>query len=210
MLWAQFVGTFQALIFAFAQACGGNVAGGILGATLCIRLALLPLTLRSARAAAVVREKMQKLKPELDRLKNRHADDRVRLLQEQQALLQRHGVSMFSPRGCVGAILQMPVVLALFFAVRQCAAAGGRFFWIRNIARPSFVLTLVVTGLTYLSFKYAPGPDEAQRSIMTTLATIFTFAVLLATSAGVALYWAASNLIGLLQNLLLRRERAAA
>lgn len=210
MIWAQCVGMFQAFIFAFAAACGGNLAAGILGATLCIRLALLPLTLRSARAAATFREQMKKLKPELDRLKQRYANDRPRLLQEQQALFERHGVSMFSPRGCIGAILQMPIVFALFFAVRQCAAAGGRFFWIRNIARPSFVLTLLVTGLTYLSFRYAPGPEDSQRALMTTLATVMTCAVLFSTSAGVALYWAASNLVGLLQNLLLRREQAAA
>lgn len=210
MIWAQFVGLFQTLVFAITQACGGNVAAGIIGATLCVRLALLPLTLRAARAAAVLREKMQQLKPELDLLRKKFARDRAKLLREQQALFEQHGIQLFSPRGCLGAILQMPVFIALFFAVRQAAAGGGRFLWIRNIARPSIVLTLLVTVVTWLTFRYAPAADEPQRTVVTVLATGMTFVVLLSTSAGVALYWATSNLVGLLQNLTLRRASAGA
>lgn len=210
MVWAEFVGLFESLIFAFTQACGGNVAAGIVTTTLCIRLALLPLTLKSARASAVLREQMAKLKPELDTLKKRFANDRARLLCEQQALFERHNVKLASPTGCLGAVLQMPIVLALFFAVRQAAAGGGRFFWIRNIARPSVVLTFIVTGLTWLAFRHSAIGSESQRTVVTVLTTGMTFIVLLSASAGVALYWAASNVVGLLQNLLLQRERAAA
>lgn len=205
--WDLFVNLLQTGIFAFAQACGGNVAAGIVGFTFLLRLAMLPLTLRLARFSAAQAKLMRELKPELDRLRERHKNDRKRLAAEMQAALQRAGYAPFG--GCLGILLQTPILLAMFSAVRRCAAAGGRFLWVRNIARPDIFLGLIVAGLTSALMATNSIGIEEKRNLMTVLATGMTFCVLLFTSAGVALYWGTSNLVGLIQNALLRRERRA-
>jgi membrane protein insertase Oxa1/YidC/SpoIIIJ len=78
--------------------------------------------------------------------------------------------------GCLGALLQMPVLLALFAAVRQCAAFGGRFLWIRDISKPDVVLGVVVAMVTGASIAAGPQPDMSaqQRFLMQGLPVVLT------------------------------------
>ena len=71
-MWEQVVEILRGSILVYAQACGGNLGGGILIVTLLARLALFPLTLRMARASATQAERMRALQPELDALRQRH------------------------------------------------------------------------------------------------------------------------------------------
>jgi YidC/Oxa1 family membrane protein insertase len=100
--------------------------------------------------------------------------------------------------------------LGLYAAVRKCAAAGGRFFWIPNIALPDVVLTLAVMGVTYATVALGTSSTDHNRTMMIALPTLLTFFFLSNLAAGVGVYWGASSLIGLFQAALLRRERAPA
>lgn len=91
----------------------------IIGLTLAIRAALLPVTNKQLKTAA----KMQKLAPELDKLKKQHADDKQRFAQEQLKLYQKHGANPAS--GCLPTIIQFVVLIALFQALNQVLQADG-------------------------------------------------------------------------------------
>lgn len=210
VVWGQFVELFRAAIIAYSQACGGNLGVGIVAVTLLVRAAMFPLGLRLARRSAAHQEAMRKLKPELEKIRKRFRTRPKRLAEETRRLLEREGVSPFPLAGCVGALAQFPVLLALFCAVRRCVAAGGRFLWIRNIARPDFLLILLVTGLTYAAVALGPNSGEHGRSLMAAIPAIVTFAVLAGMAAGVGLYWGVSNVVGLLQAAILRHERRTA
>jgi len=209
-VWDQFVDLLRVAIFAVAQALGGNIGAGIAGVTLLIRLALLPMTLRLARASRAQQELLRRLKPELDEIRSRHKHRPEHVAKETQRLFQRHGVSPFPLTGCLGALAQTPILLGLYAAVRKCVAAGGRFLWIPNIALPDFVLTLAVTGVTYATVALGAGPEDQNRAMMIALPTFLTFFFLAKLAAGVGIYWGASSLVGLLQAALLRRERTVA
>jgi YidC/Oxa1 family membrane protein insertase len=125
-------------------------------------------------------------------------------------LFRREGVSPLPLTGCLGTVIQIPVLLALFSAVRGCVAAGGRFLWIRNIARPDFLLTVAVTAVTAATGAMAANSPGQQKALMIAVPTVITIFVLLKLSAGIGLYWGVSSLVSLLQTAILRRERVLA
>jgi YidC/Oxa1 family membrane protein insertase len=209
-VWDQFVDLLRVAIFAVAQSLGGNIGAGIAGVTLLIRLALLPITLRLARASHAQQELMRRLKPELDKIRSRHKSRPDQIAAETQRLFQRHGVSPLPLSGCLGALAQTPIFLGLYSAVRKCAAAGGRFFWIPNIALPDFLLTLAVTAVTCATVTLGASSADQNRATMIALPTLLTFFFLANLAAGIGIYWGASSLVGLWQAAILRRERISA
>jgi YidC/Oxa1 family membrane protein insertase len=206
-LWTQFVDVLREAMFAYAHATNGNLALGIMAVTFLARLALFPLALRLARAAAVHQEALHRVQPELEAVRTRFQKDPSRIAEESRRILSRAGVSVVPVAGCVGALFQAPVFLGLFSAVRQCAALGGRFMWIRDISRPDVALTLVVAAITVASMAAGPPPSAGaqNRTLMIVLPAIFTVIALWQMAAGIGLYWGVSSAVGVAQGLVLRR-----
>jgi YidC/Oxa1 family membrane protein insertase len=178
--------------------------------TFLARLALFPLTLRLARGAAIQQEAMRRLKPELDAIRARFKDDPARLAQETQRILTREGVSILPAAGCLGVLLQTPVLLALYNAVSQSAAVGGRFLWIRDISKPDIGLAVLVAFVTAASMATGPQPDvpAQQRMLMLAMPAALTLIALWHMASGVGLYWGVSSVVGVAQGLVVRRMLA--
>lgn len=96
------------LLIVFYHLFLGNLGLAIIGFTVFIRLLLVPLTLPSMRA-------MQKLKdygPELDKIKKKHAGDKMKLAQAQADFYKEKGINPAA--GCLPQIAQFVVLIALF------------------------------------------------------------------------------------------------
>ena len=210
LLWNHIVDVIRESMFAYAQISNGNNAYGIMAVTFLARLALFPLTLRLAKSAAAQQEAMRRVAPELEEVRARFKNDPARLAQETRRVFAREGVSMLPAAGCVGLLLQSPVLLALFDAVRQCAAMGGRFLWIGDIARPDMALALLVAVATAASMAVSPQPDAPaqQRQLLMVLPALFTMVALWKMAAGVGLYWGVSSVFGIAQGIIVRRSVA--
>ena len=204
LLWSQVVEILRESIFAYAQACNGNLGAGILVVTFLARLALLPLGIRLARDMAQQQRAMAKLQPALDALRKTHKSDPKRLAQETTRLLAGEGVSPFSLGGCLGTLVQIPVFVALYSSVRQAAAVGGRFLWIRNLAMPDWPLAIAAAILTVLATA-AGVPPSQNRSLLLSISAVVTIAALSKMAAGVGLYWALSSLFGAVQGWAVQR-----
>ncbi len=207
LLWSHTVDVIREAMFAYAQISNGNVAYGIMAVTFLARLALLPLTIKLAAAVAVQQEAMRRVAPELEAVREKFKTNPARLAEETRRVLARAGVSMIPRAGCIGALLQAPVFLALFDAVRQCAAAGGRFLWIRDISKPDIVLAVLVAALTAGSMVAGPQPDvpAQQRQLLLIMPALFTLLALWQMAAGVGLYWGISSVVGVAQGVIVRR-----
>lgn len=96
------------LLIVFYHLFFSNLGLAIIALTALIRLALAPLTTSSLRAA----HKMRALAPELARLKEKHKDDRARLMQAQADFYKSKGINPAS--GCFPQIVQLVVLIALF------------------------------------------------------------------------------------------------
>jgi YidC/Oxa1 family membrane protein insertase len=207
LLWSDSVAVIRESMFAYAQITNGNIACGIMAVTFLARLALFPLTLRLAKSAAVQQEAMRRVAPELEAVRSKFKNDPARLAEETRRVFAREQVSMIPTSGCIGMLLQTPVLLALFDAVRQCAAVGGRFLWIKDIAKPDIALALLVAAVTAGSMAAGPQPDvpAQQRQLLLLMPALFTVVALWQMAAGVGLYWGVSSLIGVAQGIVVRR-----
>jgi YidC/Oxa1 family membrane protein insertase len=81
--------------------------------TIAVRLILLPLTIKQTKS---MRE-MQRIQPEVKRLQQKHKGDRQKMNTELMALYKEHGVNPFG--GCAPLLLQFPVLIALYWVIRQ-------------------------------------------------------------------------------------------
>jgi YidC/Oxa1 family membrane protein insertase len=210
LLWNQAIEILRESILAYAQIFHGSVGAGILVVTFLARLALLPLGVRVARAAAKQQDIMARLQPRLDALKTVHRNNPTRLAQETRQLLTQEGATPLSGLGCVGTFAQLPILIALYSSVQRAAAVGGRFLWIRDLAKPDWVVAIVATVITGLASVSGGAPSQ-NRSLLVTLSAVITVAALAKMSAGVGLYWGLSSLFSAAQGWTVQRlQRRAA
>ena len=102
------------------------------------------------------------------------------------------------PGGFVGGLLQMPVLLALFAAVRRSATVGGRFLWVSDISRPDAVVAIGAAALSAVSMAAVPQSEAPTqtRLLMFAIPMVFTAVALWQMAAGVGLYWGVSSAVG--------------
>ncbi len=105
-----------------------------------IKLALSPLSYKSYVSMA----KMKVLKPELDQIREKHDGDMTKAQQEQMKLYQQVGVNPIS--GCVPMLLQMPILLSMFYFFPQSIELRGKsFLWADNLSSYDSILDLPFT-----------------------------------------------------------------
>src|SRR3954453_7086400 len=80
----------------------------IIGLTISIRAALIPLFVKQIRSS----RNMQLLQPQIKELQKKYGHDRERLTQEQMKLWKDTGTNPFA--SCLPLLLQMPIFFALF------------------------------------------------------------------------------------------------
>src|SRR6187551_4057151 len=97
----------------FGPASGAAWALSIIGLTLVIRAALIPLFVKQIKSS----RNMQLLQPKVKELQKKYGHDRERLAQETMALYKETGTNPFA--SCLPILLQMPIFLALFRLIDQ-------------------------------------------------------------------------------------------
>ena len=205
---------FKLLDFLFKLV--GNFGVAILLATVIIKLALFPL----ANKSYVSMSKMKLLQPEMLKIRERYADDRVK---QQQAMMELYKTEKVNPMsGCLPILVQIPIFFALYkvlFGTIEMRHAPF-YGWIQDLAAPdptsifnlfglipwdppTFLLIgiwPIIMGITmFLQMRLNPTPpDPVQAQIFTWMPLFFTF--LLATfPAGLVIYWAWNNTLSIAQ-----------
>jgi YidC/Oxa1 family membrane protein insertase len=206
-IWSSLLDLLRVLLFALAHVCGGSLGGAIVVLSLIVRVALLPYTLRLAMRFRAHQDALQKLAPQLARLRRRHANDPARLARETRALYAEHGLSMIPKGTGVSAAIQGIVGGAVFQVVGSVARRAGGFLWISDLSRPDALLASVAGGLAGAATAAAGSAGSSGRVAAAVVAGI-TFMLAWRLSAATGLYWLASNAVGVVQSLLLRRRIA--
>jgi YidC/Oxa1 family membrane protein insertase len=97
----------------FGPATGIAWVLSIVGLTIVIRAALIPLFVKQIKSS----RNMQLLQPKVKELQKKYGHDRERLAQETMALYKETGTNPFA--SCLPLILQMPIFIALFRLIDQ-------------------------------------------------------------------------------------------
>lgn len=101
----------------------------ILLLTLFIRLLTSPILYKSYVSGA----KMKALKPEIDKLKEKHGEDKQAFSMDQMKLWKSAGVSPLG--GCLPALLQIPIFMSLYYFFQSnISLRGENFLWAKDLA----------------------------------------------------------------------------
>ena len=199
----------EAILRFFHDELGFSWGAAIIGMTVVVRLAILPLTYKGVRGM----QAMQRLSPEVKRIQERHKDDKQLQQQEMMKLWQEHKVNPAS--ACLPLLLQLPFFIALFDLLR---GAGFRndirgeesFLFISHLAKPESGAALVILILLYVVTMLASSlvtmisADATQRRIFLALPIVF-IPFILQFPAGLLVYWITTNVWTIGQQLAVKK-----
>jgi YidC/Oxa1 family membrane protein insertase len=205
-MWSTFVDGLGALLAHLAHALDGSYGAAVIVMAIAVRLVLLPVTLHAAEQAWHRQHKLARLKPELERLRERHAKDPSAYASAMQALYRKHDITGGLGSGMLTAVVQAPLGAGIYAAIRQGVAGAGSFLWIGRLARPDLWLALIATLFSAAAILLNPAMSEQTRTLLHWLPVIVTFLLTWHLSAGLCLYWAGAGSVGVLQAGLLRRR----
>jgi YidC/Oxa1 family membrane protein insertase len=103
-------------------------------------------------------------------------------------------------------MLQIPLFMGLFSAVRRGLSGSGHFLWVKDLMKSDPLLAFVCAVLTGVSAAFGANAPEQQRVATIILPAALTLLFLWRMSAGVTIYTFSSGIVGLLQSLMVRRR----
>ena len=208
----------------------GNMGWAIIGLTLIIKAILFPLAYKSYVSMA----RMKNLQPEMEKMKEKHGDDRQAM---QQAMMKLYKEKKVNPAaGCLPILLQIPIFFSLYKVIFVTIELRHAPFiwWLTDLSAPdptsilnvfglmpwgapgpeSFFSILsigvfpVLMGITmWMQQKLNPAPtDKTQAQIFAWMPWVFMF-MLGTFASGLVVYWVANNTITFIQQYTIMRTQ---
>lgn len=172
----------------------GNYGVAIIMLTVLLQLILCRFTIMQLKSAA----QMKKIQPEVKRIQTKYKNDPAALQRETLALYQKNHVNPLM--GCLPLLIQLPIFLALFNALRTSWALHGAKFvwWLTDLSAkdPYYILPILMGGVMFLQQRgnIPPGTDPAQAAVFKYMPLIFTL-MFMNFPSGLVLYWLTNSLI---------------
>ncbi|MDB6175982.1 membrane protein insertase YidC [Paracoccus sp. Z330] len=200
----------------------GNMGWSIIALTFILKLLVFPL----ARKSYISMAKMKELQPQMEAIKERTGDDRMKYQKEVMELYKTQKVNPAA--GCLPVLLQIPIFFSLYKVIfvtielRHAPWIG----WIRDLSAPDPSSLLNIFGLLpfappaqgtllhslslpalaialgismWMQQRLNPTPtDPAQKMIFAWMPWIFMF-MLGGFASGLVLYWITNNTITIIQ-----------
>lgn len=225
---------YNGLVFLISVMPGANVGVSIAILTFLVRGALLPFSHKSIVSQA----KMRAIAPNIEKLKEKHKDNKQEQARKTMELYKEHGINPFS--GLVLVIVQLPIIFALYFVffkglphlnseilysfVHLPSAINMTFLGV-VLSSKSFLFAALAAVTQYYQIKLSVPPmaaaeKDAKPSFKNDFARSFNlqiryilpvivFGISYSISAAIALYWTTSNLFSIGHELYVKRKAIA-
>lgn len=172
---------------------------------LVIRIILLPFMLSNYKNSHVMREKMKVAKPEVDGVQEkvkraRTQEEKMAANQEMMEVYKKYDINpMKSALGCLPVLIQMPVVMGLYFVLRYRIGGGiaehPHFLWF-NLIHPDIWITIIAGVLYFIqawvSSKQMPQEQRQMTYMMMIVSPIMIIWISLSSASALGLYWSVS------------------
>ena len=199
-----------------------NFGLAIIALTIIVRLALWPLMRRQLESTKA----MQSMQPKIQELQKKHGKNQQKLQQEMMKLYKEAGINPMGCLWPM--LIQFPIWIALYQAIMKALATtpenlldlaqhlyswevvsqaiplNSQFLWL-DLGQPdhTLILAIIVGGTMWVQQKMttAPTVDPRQQSTNSMMLLMMPFMFGLFTlmfPSGLPLFWAASNVIGIL------------
>ncbi|WP_053041895.1 membrane protein insertase YidC [Staphylococcus haemolyticus] len=172
---------------------------------LVIRIILLPFMLSNYKNSHLMREKMKVAKPEVDGMQEkvkraRTQEEKMAANQEMMEVYKKYDINpMKSALGCLPVLIQMPVVMGLYFVLRYRIGGGiaehPHFLWF-NLIHPDIWITIIAGVLYFIqawvSSKQMPQEQRQMTYMMMIVSPIMIIWISLSSASALGLYWSVS------------------
>ena len=199
-----------------------NYGVSIIIITILIKILFWPLTHKSYKSM----KEMQKLKPLMDKIREKYKHDKQQMNKEVMALYRTYKVNPMG--GCLPMVIQIPVFIALYNLFGKSIELRHAPFmlWINDLSAPDRlfnlsieipfmsppygipVLTLLMGATMFITQKMTPMPgDPTQAKVMMFLPLFFTF-LFINFPSGLVLYWLVNNILQIGQQYRIKKSSA--
>jgi YidC/Oxa1 family membrane protein insertase len=203
-IWSLFTHLIESTIVLLSAQFGLSEAASIITFTLLLRFALMPASLSSAYRMQKNKVAVDRIKPELEQLKNKYNDNPSALASQTMALYRRHGITFIDKISLMNMSAQAVSGLGVFQTLKRMIFSS-KFLWIATLSKPDFLLTALVGVLMLLGMALMPGtPFDTSHMLMLLVPVVISMVAVAALPSALGIYWAASNVFTVLQTLLLR------
>ncbi|HEY0784685.1 MAG TPA: membrane protein insertase YidC [Acidobacteriaceae bacterium] len=187
-----------------------NWGWAILILTLILNVIMLPTRVMMMRSSL----KMQRIQPQMDAIKARYAKykatdpKRQEMNKEVFDLQKREGVNMFG--GCLPMLLQWPLLFGFYRMLSNVIELRqAHWLWLPDLASPDplhiLPIFFIISMFAVQYLTPSPGVDPQQQKMMAfTMPAVFGF-MTWNIGSGLALYWACSNILGIVQQTVMNR-----
>ena len=185
----------------------GNYGIAIIIVTVIIKLIFWPLTQKSYTSMKA----MQKLQPQMQKIREKHKNDRERLNREIMELYKAHRVNPLG--GCLPMVVQIPVFFALYEMLLGSIELRHAYFafWLTDLsAKDPYYITPLIMGVTmFIQQKMSPtSMDPTQAKLFMLMPVVFTF-LFLNFPSGLVLYWLVNNILTIVQQWFINKKADA-
>ncbi|MCL1985951.1 MAG: membrane protein insertase YidC [Betaproteobacteria bacterium] len=190
----------------------GNWGIAIILLTVVIKILFWPLTAKSYKSM----EKMKKLNPMMQKIREKYANDKESMNKELMGLYKTYGVNPAS--GCVPILVQLPVFFGLYQALMTALELrhssfithfpGTDWLWLADLSTkdPTHIAPLLMGVTMFIQQKLTPAAgDPTQQKIMMLMPVVFTF-LFLNFPSGLVVYWLVNNVLSIAQQWMMLRK----
>jgi YidC/Oxa1 family membrane protein insertase len=204
--WVEPLTRFFSLFLKMLYTVVANYGIAIIILTILVRIVTAPLTIKQMRSM----ERMRALSPKLKEIQAEFADDRQKQSEKTMALYKSEGVNPLG--GCLPMILQFPVFIGLFYALRSTIQLRQApfFGWIDDLSVPESLFEIPGIGVPFRVLPLIMGlsmvvqqritpmqMDPAQARMMMTVMPVMMTVLFYQFPSGLVLYWMVSNLLAI-------------
>jgi YidC/Oxa1 family membrane protein insertase len=178
--------------------------------TITVRFVIWPLHAKSTHTM----KRMAKLKPEMDKIKEKYGDDPNKVNTETMGPYRKFGINPLG--GCLPMFIQIPIFFGFYRMLQYAVELRGQgFLWVDDLSQPDTLmhisgipinlLPVVMAISSFLQIKMTPmtGDKMQQRIIMFMPFMFFFFCYNFASA--LALYWTTQNIFSIGQTWLMSK-----
>lgn len=184
-----------------------NYGIAIILLTIVIKALMYPLTVKQVKSMKA----MQDIQPKMKEIQEKYKGNPEKINKELGNLYKEAGVNPLA--GCLPLIVQMPFLIAIFFAIRdyQYAQQPPSFLWMTDLSQPdpTYILPVLSALTTYIQQKQTTTEMTQQNKMMMIFMPLFIGYISLTFPGGLVLYWVVSNLFQITQQWYMYRNNSS-
>ncbi|OES45710.1 membrane protein insertase YidC [Domibacillus iocasae] len=186
----------------------GSYGLAIIVITIAVRLILMPLMLNSMKKQAVMRQKMDVVKPQMTDIQVRlkaakNPEEQRKIQMEMMSLYKENGINPMA-MGCLPMLLQMPVWMGLYYAITISEDIKTHEFLWFQLGQPDIAMAIIAGIMYYVQFKLSmqtmPLEQQQQMKFVGLLSPLMILIFSFNAPAALPIYWSVSGLILIFQS----------